>query len=134
MSVVPTPDIYMVLTAEGSPEHFSLWPDDAHQHINEAVGEHDIDGAAGWVVRRYVTADLAEAAKLREFYTGVCVALTAITADDSPVVWVEIVRSCGDELLYHAAHVEPDEWELAGFAKYAWSELRKRKPRKRAGS
>lgn len=68
-----------------------------------------------------------------EFKAGICVALQAITACDNGVLWSELVRACGtDEMLYYAAHVEPAEWELAGFAKYARAELGKKKPAKRA--
>jgi hypothetical protein len=70
-----------------------------------------------------------------DFFAGVCVALQVVTAHDSGVEWAEIVQACGiDELLQYAAHVEPDEWKLAGFAKYTRGELGKRKPAKRAVS
>lgn len=73
--------------------------------------------------------DARKAAADAEFKTGICVALQAITARDDGVLWAEIVRACGvDDLLYHAAHIEPDEWELAGFAKYARDELGRDKP------
>lgn len=77
--------------------------------------------------------ELPEAERKREFYTGMCVALTCVAGSDS-VLWAEIVRAGGDDLIYHAAHVEPHEWELAGFEKYLWTELRKRKPRTRAAA
>lgn len=65
------------------------------------------------------------------FLQGVCVSLAVITAHDNGVMWAELVRTVGvDELLNYAAHVEPDEWELAGFSIYADSELNRRKPRK----
>ncbi|WP_257819804.1 hypothetical protein [Burkholderia glumae] len=67
------------------------------------------------------------------FFAGVCVALQVITAFDQGVMWAELVRACGtDELLQYAAHVEPEEWQLAGFEKYAFNELRKKKPKSAA--
>ncbi|WP_208455243.1 DUF3850 domain-containing protein [Burkholderia gladioli] len=66
----------------------------------------------------------------KSFFAGVCVALQVITAFDQGVMWAELVRACGtDELLQYAAHVEPEEWKLAGFEKYAFDELRKKKPK-----
>ncbi|WP_244119442.1 hypothetical protein [Burkholderia gladioli] len=75
------------------------------------------------------TAD-ERAARDDGFFAGVCVALQVITAFDQGVMWAELVRACGtDELLQYAAHVEPEEWQLAGFEKYAFNELRKKKPK-----
>lgn len=69
--------------------------------------------------------------KRDDFLAGICVALQCVTASDDGVLWREIVRTVGvDEALHYAAHVEPDEWELAGFRKYARVELRRSKPRK----
>lgn len=66
------------------------------------------------------------------FLHGVCVALSVVTAMDCGVTWAEIVTTVGeDDLLYFAAHTEPEEWKLAGFSKYAKLELGKRKPLKR---
>jgi hypothetical protein len=68
-----------------------------------------------------------------DFFNGVCVALSCVTAQDSGTLWREIVRTVGeDDLLQYAAHVEPEEWKLAGFEHYAKVELGKGKPRKRA--
>ena len=65
-----------------------------------------------------------------EFRTGICVGLQVLTGFDQCVMWGELVRTAGvDEMLHHAANVEPCEWELAGFAKYALKELKRRKPR-----
>jgi hypothetical protein len=54
------------------------------------------------------------------FFAGVCVCLQAITAADDSVLWREIVLACGKkDLLFYATEIEPCEWELAGFSKYA---------------
>lgn len=75
-----------------------------------------------WVVRTPERKD--------DFLAGICVALTAVVAFDSPVLWAEIVRSAGiDNMLNYATFVEPEEWELAGFAKYARSSLHRSRPR-----
>lgn len=82
------------------------------------------------------------AAKLRrtdvrdEFLSGVCVALQVITSFAKSAAWIEawaeLVRTAGvDDILYYAAHVEPDEWELAGFSRYAKFALKRGKPRNR---
>ncbi|HVR53745.1 MAG TPA: hypothetical protein VMS38_28730 [Pseudorhodoferax sp.] len=63
------------------------------------------------------------------FSRGVCVALQVVTSMDQAVLWGEIVRACDAEKLVHfAADVEPEEWELAGFAQYAAQELGQNKP------
>ena len=66
-----------------------------------------------------------------DFNAGICVALQVVAAADSGVIWAEIVKAAGvDELLNYAANEEPDEWDLAGFAKYARIELKRNRPRK----
>ena len=67
------------------------------------------------------------------FLQGVCVALQAITAHGDGVIWREIVEAAGvDELLQFAAHIEPEEWELAGFSAFAKAEMGRDKPKKLA--
>lgn len=66
-----------------------------------------------------------------DFLAGVCVALQVVTAADCGVTWADIVRAVGeDNIIQYAANVEPEEWELAGFRKYARNELRRGKPRR----
>ena len=63
------------------------------------------------------------------FMSGVCAALATATAHGDSVIWREIVRSVGiDNALNSAANVNPEDWELAGFSKYAQPELGKDKP------
>lgn len=65
-----------------------------------------------------------------DFLAGICVALQVVTSMDCGVTWAEIVQTAGvDDLLRYAAFVEPEEWQLAGFAKYARSELHRGRPR-----
>ena len=65
------------------------------------------------------------------FLAGICVALQCVTASDDGVLWREIVQTAGVEsLLRYATFVEPDEWELAGFKRYAQRELHRARPRK----
>ncbi|MEX3691172.1 hypothetical protein AB3X91_38740 [Paraburkholderia sp. BR14263] len=79
------------------------------------------------------SSDAARASADANFFAGVCTALQVIAVHDQGVLWKEIVRACGvDKLLQFASHIEPDEWELAGFAKYARGELGAKKPSKRA--
>ncbi|WQI19802.1 hypothetical protein U2S91_16865 [Stenotrophomonas maltophilia] len=68
-----------------------------------------------------------------EFLAGICVALQCVTAQDSGVLWAEIVRAVGvDDMLQYATFIEPEEWDLAGFSTYASIELGRRKPRSKA--
>ena len=63
------------------------------------------------------------------FMSGVCAALATVTAHGDSVIWREIVRSVGiDNALNYAANVNPEDWDLAGFSKYAQPELGKDKP------
>lgn len=67
-----------------------------------------------------------------DFLRGICVSLQVISGFDCGVMWAELVRAVGvDDLLQYAAHIEPDEWQLAGFARYAMAELGRSRPRKR---
>jgi hypothetical protein len=60
---------------------------------------------------------------------GVCVALATVTLHYDSVIWKEIVQSVGiDSLLNYAANVNPEDWDLAGFGKYAQAELGKDRP------
>lgn len=66
-----------------------------------------------------------------DFLAGICVALQCVTASDDGVLWREIVETAGKEsLLRYATFVEPEEWELAGFKRYAQRELHRSRPRK----
>jgi hypothetical protein len=63
------------------------------------------------------------------FMAGVCVALATVTLHYGSVIWKEIVQSVGiDSLLNYAANVNPEDWDLAGFGKYAQAELGKDRP------
>lgn len=72
--------------------------------------------------------------KDKAFYGGICVALQCISLYDYGSAWAEVVRACGFENLKHyVTKVEPDEFELTAFQKYAKSEFGKvvRKPREK---
>ena len=65
-----------------------------------------------------------------DFLAGICVALQCVTASDDGVLWREIVQTAGvAKMLRYATFVEPDEWELAGFRRYAQRELHRARPR-----
>jgi hypothetical protein len=67
-----------------------------------------------------------------DFLAGICVALAVVQSMDYASLWREIVVMVGtDELLQYATFVEPEEWVLAGFGKYARTELGRAKPRTR---
>ena len=70
-----------------------------------------------------------------DFLHGICVALQVVTAGDCAVTWGEIVTTVGvEEMLDYATFVSPEDWELAGFKRYARSELGRAKPRRRLAS
>jgi len=63
------------------------------------------------------------------FMSGTCAALAVVTAHGEATVWREIVKAVGaDSLLNYAANVNPEDWDLAGFNKYAQAELGKGRP------
>lgn len=45
-------EIWLVLDEEGEPIHCASWSSACHEHINDAINDHDIEGAAKWKVRR----------------------------------------------------------------------------------
>lgn len=44
--------LWVVLDEDGWPIYCAGWPEACHEHINEAINDYDIDGAAKWKVRR----------------------------------------------------------------------------------
>ena len=56
LGLAPKPEtqkeIWLVLDEEGWPIYCAGWPEACHEHINDAINEHDIDGAGKWTVRR----------------------------------------------------------------------------------
>ena len=64
--------------------------------------------------------------KDKAFYGGICVALQCISLYDYGSAWGEVVRACGfDNLKHYVTKVEPAEFELTKFQKYAWTEFAK---------
>jgi len=49
-------EIYAVIDTTGEPIFAATWPEACHEHINDAITEFEIEGAATWIVRRYVLA------------------------------------------------------------------------------
>ena len=45
-------EIWLVLDEDGKPLHCASWQNACHEHINDAINEHDIEGAAKWTVRQ----------------------------------------------------------------------------------
>lgn len=103
-----------------------------HTYLPRTIAETQAFEPHAWVVDaiRDATSN-AETQRAIEFRQGICVALQVIAGFDQPVIWAELVTTAGAAaMLRHAAHVEPAEWELAGFQQYARSELRRLKPRR----
>lgn len=62
--------------------------------------------------------------KDKAFYGGICVALQCISVYDYGSAWAEVVRAVGFENLKHyVTKIEPEEFELIAFRKYAKSEF-----------
>ena len=63
---MPEPVAWLVCSVNSdgslSLEHAAAWEEAAHEHINDAINEHDIADASMWVVRPVVTADQLRAA------------------------------------------------------------------------
>lgn len=52
-------------------EHAAAWQEAAHQHVNEAISEHDIEEAAAWVVRpAYLAAPVAKTCDMGQMCLG----------------------------------------------------------------
>lgn len=48
--------IYAVIDPDtGACEYIAHWPEACHEHINDSITEHNIDGASKWVVRELCT-------------------------------------------------------------------------------
>lgn len=45
-------EIWLVLDETGEPIHCASWPSACHEHINDAINEHQIEGAEKWTVRQ----------------------------------------------------------------------------------
>jgi hypothetical protein len=75
--------------------------------------------------------DLAlKAARDEGFNAGTIAALAVLAAHDSEVQWREVLHAAGEaQVLYHAAHVEPEDWKWAGFSRY-----KLRRPAKRTAN
>lgn len=53
---VTGPEVWIVLDEDGIPTFCAGWPQACHEHINDAINEHDIEHAGKWqVVRAVVT-------------------------------------------------------------------------------
>lgn len=97
---------------------FSPWVAPAAQ-AQEAAPDHFPD--AGKMIDPAAPAAQGEPSDARDegFYCGVCLALQIMTGfgDAGSTAWSELLESAGREQVeHHAKHVDPDMWELAGFA------------------
>ena len=64
--------------------------------------------------------------KTKAFYGGICAALQIVSAYDYGIAWHDIVNACGyDEIKKYVTKIEPEEFELIEFKKYAKSEFGK---------
>ena len=45
-------EIWLVLDKDGEPIHCASWESACHEHINDAINDHQIEGAEQWIVRR----------------------------------------------------------------------------------
>jgi len=78
-----------------------------------------------------MAADHLQDSQDRGFNMGLCVALQVLHKAGRPTEWVELIKATGEnEILQYATFVEPEEWELAGFADWAPEYLRLDKPKR----
>ncbi|GAH12647.1 unnamed protein product, partial [marine sediment metagenome] len=62
----------------------------------------------------------------RAVFGGICVALQNVALYDYAVCWHDIVNSVGfEDIKKYVTEIEPDEFELISFKKYAKSEFGK---------
>ncbi len=62
------------------------------------------------------------------FLAGTVSALAVIYGFDEETAWREVLRTSGEaSVLYYAAHIEPEDWEFAGFAAYKCKKPRKQR-------
>ena len=62
----------------------------------------------------------------KAFYGGICAALQIVSVYDQGTVWADIIRACGFEnIKEYVTVIEPEEFELIEFKKYAKLEFGK---------
>jgi hypothetical protein len=88
--------VWLVLDEQGYPNHCASWPEACHEHINDAISDHDIEEAARWTVR---------SATLDPRPTATDAAL-AQAGKEKPVAWYEkpltrCAASRGDGECFH---------------------------------
>ncbi|ADU66179.1 hypothetical protein Selin_1445 [Desulfurispirillum indicum S5] len=60
----------------------------------------------------------------KDFYAGICVALQIVAQRGECVIWREIAGSVSEERLRkYVTEIEPTEYEVAGFSRFAKTEL-----------
>jgi hypothetical protein len=70
------PVAWLVLDEQGYPEFAAGWREAAHEHINDAINEHDIEGAKKWTVRPVFASPIRDSAwvagamRLADIYAG----------------------------------------------------------------
>lgn len=52
LDAIDKKEIWLVLDEDEQPVFCAGFPSACHEHINDAINEHDIDGAARWKVRQ----------------------------------------------------------------------------------
>jgi hypothetical protein len=45
------PVAWHVVDEQGGIQHAATWPQACHEHINDAINEHDLEEASRWIVR-----------------------------------------------------------------------------------
>ncbi len=69
------------------------------------------------------------------FTAGTIAALAVLALHDQETIWRDVLRAAGqqDEVIYYAAHIEPEDWEWGGFAHYIGKKPPKRRAARAAG-
>lgn len=111
------PDFFVVVEETGAPEFIALWPEFCHEHINRAISEFDIEGAAKWKVVPLYTRpqpDLtAEVERLRHLSAcEACIEIPSVgeyvaQCENRIAELEEAAREARDALQYHTAQTRP---------------------------
>ena len=91
------------INKDGSPslEYAAAWKEAAHEHINDAITEHEIEDAASWVVRPVYAAPQPAV-------------MQNIHPDDLKWLERQPLRDCGDRLVYDTEDVDSATHALTG--------------------
>lgn len=122
----PEQEIWLVLDGKGGPIFCAGWPQACHEHINNAINEHGIEGAEKWTVRR---AELAPGIPHQNGQLAVCPCGRVPTAlgiydNNQGGKWASVSGNCcGDwSVEFRTNYFALDSEKCMALAVEAWNE------------